>query len=97
MFFSFPEDARWNTERGSRVWRPDRRVRERGARRARCLPALDGVSRPKRASRPTRSSTRAFERIAERKLRNRQLTDDGNVEITGRDLRDPKPAHMRSW
>ena len=28
-----------------------------------------------------------FERIAERKLRNRQLTDDGNVEITGRDLR----------
>ena len=28
-----------------------------------------------------------FERIAERKLRNRQLTEDGNVEITGRDLR----------
>jgi Protein of unknown function (DUF1488) len=28
-----------------------------------------------------------FERIAERKLRQRQLTDDGNVEITGRDLR----------
>jgi hypothetical protein len=29
-----------------------------------------------------------FERIAERKLRRRQLTDDGNVEITGRDLRE---------
>ena len=28
-----------------------------------------------------------FERIAERKLRQRQLTDDGNVEISGRDLR----------
>jgi hypothetical protein len=27
------------------------------------------------------------ERIAERKIRRRQLTDDGNVEITGRDLR----------
>jgi hypothetical protein len=27
-----------------------------------------------------------FEQIAERKLRRRQLTDDGNVEITGRDL-----------
>jgi hypothetical protein len=27
-----------------------------------------------------------FERIAERKLRNRQLTDDGNIEITGHDL-----------
>jgi hypothetical protein len=25
--------------------------------------------------------------IAERKLRHRQLTDDGNVAITGRDLR----------
>jgi Protein of unknown function (DUF1488) len=29
-----------------------------------------------------------LERIAERKLRRRQLTDDGNVEITGRDLRE---------
>jgi hypothetical protein len=29
-----------------------------------------------------------FERIAERKLRQRQLTDDGNVEISGRDLHE---------
>jgi len=28
-----------------------------------------------------------FERIVERKLRQRQLTEDGNVEISGRDLR----------
>jgi hypothetical protein len=28
-----------------------------------------------------------FEGIAERKIRRRQLTDDGNVEISGRDLR----------
>ena len=34
-----------------------------------------------------------FERIAERKLRNRQLTDDGNVEITGRDLRSVGERH----
>jgi len=27
-----------------------------------------------------------LESIAERKLRRRQLTEDGNVEITGRDL-----------
>ena len=27
-----------------------------------------------------------FESIAERKLRRRQLTEDGNVEISGRDL-----------
>jgi hypothetical protein len=32
-----------------------------------------------------------FELIAERKLRLRQLTDDGNVEITGRDLREREP------
>jgi hypothetical protein len=29
-----------------------------------------------------------FEIIVERKLRRRQLTEDGNVEITGRDLRE---------
>jgi hypothetical protein len=29
-----------------------------------------------------------FESIAERKLRRRQLTEDGNVEISGRDLRE---------
>ena len=28
-----------------------------------------------------------FEGIVERKIRRRQLTDDGNVEISGRDLR----------
>jgi len=32
-----------------------------------------------------------LELIAERKLRRRQLTDDGNVEITGRDLREREP------
>jgi hypothetical protein len=29
--------------------------------------------------------------IAERKLRHRQLTETGDVEITGRDLREKKP------
>jgi hypothetical protein len=29
-----------------------------------------------------------FERVAERKVRRLQLTDGGNVEITGRDLRE---------
>jgi hypothetical protein len=29
----------------------------------------------------------SLELIAERKVRSRQLTDDGNVEISGRDLR----------
>lgn len=30
--------------------------------------------------------------IAERKLRRRQLTEDGNIEITGRDLREKTPS-----
>jgi hypothetical protein len=29
-----------------------------------------------------------LELIAERKVRRRQLTEDGNIEITGRDLRE---------
>jgi len=32
-----------------------------------------------------------FEMIAERKLRRRQLTETGDVEITGRDLREKTP------
>lgn len=32
-----------------------------------------------------------FEMIAERKLRRRQLTETGDVEITGRDLRERTP------
>jgi hypothetical protein len=32
-----------------------------------------------------------FEIITERKLRRRQLTDDGNVEISGRDVREKAP------
>jgi hypothetical protein len=37
-----------------------------------------------------------FERAAERKMRRRQLTEDGNVEITGRDLREGSPIGSRS-
>ena len=38
--------------------------------------------------------TRVIERIAECKLRQRRLTDDGNVEIDGRDLRE-RDTEMR--
>ena len=37
-----------------------------------------------------------FESIAERKLRRRQLTDDGNVEISGRDLREVPDAEKKN-
>ena len=38
-----------------------------------------------------------FERIAERKLRQTQLTDDGNVEISGRDLREAADSRRGSF
>jgi len=41
-----------------------------------------------------------FERVAERKLRRRQLTEDGNVEISGRDLREGSataPPSAGAW
>jgi hypothetical protein len=36
-----------------------------------------------------------FEGVAERKLRRRQLTEDGNVEISVRDLREAAPSAAR--
>ena len=89
MFFSFPEDARWNANRQSvefgvgvgeyeGVVRVPRQVFRR---------FIDGAVTPERCLEAYHLHRTRFELIAERKLRNRQLTDDGNVEITGRDLR----------
>jgi hypothetical protein len=89
MFFSFPEDARWNANRQTvefsvgvgeyeGVVRVPRQVFQR---------FIDGTVTPERCLEAYHLHRTRFELIAERKLRNRQLTDDGNVEITGRDLR----------
>ena len=102
MFFRFPPDARWN---------PDRNTVEFGIG----VGEYEGVVRvPRRVFQillpeaPTPEQcleayylhrTR-LELIAERKLRRRQLTDDGNVEITGRDLREREPragAHTSTY
>jgi hypothetical protein len=40
---------------------------------------------------------RVFQPIAERKLRRRQLTEDGNVEISGRDLQAALKPALRLW
>jgi hypothetical protein len=90
MFFRFLPNARWN---------PDRAVVEFGIG----IGEYEGVVRiPRRVFQillpetptPARclecyhvNRTR-LELIAERKIRRRQLTEDGNVEITGRDLRE---------
>ena len=99
MFFRFPEDARWN---------PDRQVVEFGVGigeyegvvripRQVFRRFLDGTTTPERCLETYHLQRTRFELVAERKLRNRRLTDDGNIEITGRDLREPRtgPASGR--
>ena len=94
MFFRFPEDARWNEDRQAvefgidigeyeGVVRVPRRVFQR---------LLDGAVTPERCLEAYHLQRTRFELAVERKLRNRQLTDDGNVEITGRDMRSPARA-----
>jgi len=89
MFFSFPEDARWNADRQTvefgieigeyrGVVRVPRRVFQR---------LLPDRPTPERCVEAYYLQRTRFESIAERKLRRRQLTEDGNVEISGRDLR----------
>ena len=89
MFFTFPEDARWNPERRAvefgveigeyqGVVTVPRRVFQR---------LLPESPTPERCIEAYYLQRTRFETIAERKLRRRQLTEDGNVEIGGRDLR----------
>jgi hypothetical protein len=47
----------------------------------------------KRQGRRFHFQRRRFEPIVERKSRRRQLTDDGNVEVTGCDLREKNPPN----
>jgi hypothetical protein len=90
MFFTFPEDARWDVERQAvefgveigeyhGVVRVPRRVFQR---------LLPERPTPERCVEAFYLQRARFENIAERKLRRRLLTEDGNVEITGRDLRE---------
>jgi Protein of unknown function (DUF1488) len=89
MLFTFPEDARWNPERQAvefgveigeyrGVVRLPRRIFQR---------LLPERPTPERCLEAYYLQRTRFESIAERKLRRRQLSEDGNVEISGRDLR----------
>jgi hypothetical protein len=102
MFFSFPEDARWNPDRQAVEFGVSTGEYEGVVRMPRQVfrRFLDGSVSPERCLEAYHLQRTRFERIAERKLRNRQLTDDANVEITGRDLRDPKDSRQStgaSW
>src|SRR3982074_2903345 len=93
MFFSFPEDARWN---------PDLRAVEFGVGigeyegvvrvpRDVFRRFIDGAITPEKCLEAYHLQRTRFELIVERKLRRRQLADDGNIEISGRDLRERAP------
>jgi uncharacterized protein DUF1488 len=104
MFFHFPPDARWNPQRGvvefgigvgeyEGVVRVARRVFQI---------LLSERPTPERCLEAFHLHRTRLELIAERKVRRRQLTDDGNIETTGRDLRErsiqarhPRPIGYR--
>jgi hypothetical protein len=94
MFFTFPEDARWNpdhqaVEFGVSIGEYEGVVRvPRDVFRR----FIDGTVKPERCIEAYHLQRTRFELIAERKLRRRQLTDDANVEITGRDLQEREAA-----
>ena len=90
MFFSFPPDARWDGDRccvafGIGIGEYQGVVRvHRGAFRS----LLAETPTPDQCLEAYHLHRTRLELIAERKVRRRQLTEDGNVEITGRDLRE---------
>ncbi len=89
-FFEFPEDAHWNVDRDavefSVILRPYEGIVRIGRRVFQRL--LDQSPTREKCMEAFHLQRTRFELVVERKLRRRQLTDDGNVEITGRDLRE---------
>jgi hypothetical protein len=90
MFFRFPPDARWNPDRVAVEFSIGVGEYEGVVRVSRCVfqHLLAETPKPERCLEAYHLHRTRLELIAERKLRRRQLTDDGNVEITGHDLRE---------
>jgi uncharacterized protein DUF1488 len=90
MFFRFPPDARWNADHSAVEFSIGVGEYEGVVRvRRRVFQALlDQAPKPERCLEAYHLHRTWLELIAERKVRRRQLTEDGNVEITGRDLRE---------
>jgi hypothetical protein len=89
MLFTFPEDARWNAERqavGFGVEIGEYRGVVRVLRQVLQRRLADRPTAERRVEAYYLRRTR-FDSIASESLRGRQLTEDGNVEISGRDLR----------
>ncbi len=88
MFFCFPPDVHWNPERLAVEFTVGVGEYEGIV----CIPRrvfqslLDQSPTPERCVEAYHLQRTGFELVVERKLRRRQLTGDGNIEITGRDL-----------
>lgn len=98
MFFRFPPDARWNPERSAVEFGIGIGEYEGTVRVSRRVfqSLLDKSPTPEWCLEAYHLHRTRLELIAERKVRRRQLTDDGNVEITGRDMRErDAPPLMR--
>jgi hypothetical protein len=90
MIFSFPENARWNAECdavefGIAVGEYEGVVRVH----RRVFQGLIGHRpTPQECVEAYHLERSRLEMAAEQKVRRRELTEDGNVELTGRDLRE---------
>jgi hypothetical protein len=89
VLFCFPADAHWNAKRnavefgvGLRDYQGIVRVDQRVFRHLIGAPAT-----PAKCIELDHLQRIDFERAAEEKLRRRELADDGNIGLTGRDLR----------
>lgn len=87
--FSFPEDARWNPDTGALEfsvelgeYRGTVRVAREVFRRL-----LSTAITPEQCLEAYHLHRTRFERAVEAKLRRRELAADGNLDLTGRDLR----------
>jgi len=98
VFFTFPDDAWWNPKReavefGVAIgeYRGVVRISRRAFQRL-----LTERPTPERCIEAYYMQRTRFESVVERKIRRRQLTEDGNIEITGRDFREGSAAAPRS-
>jgi hypothetical protein len=99
MAFRFPPDARWNPDRNAVEFGIGVGEYEGVVCVSRCVfqILLPQAPTPERCLEAYHLHRTRLELIAERKVRRRQLTDDGNVEITGRDMRERETPPAARW
>ncbi|HJU19751.1 MAG TPA: DUF1488 family protein [Stellaceae bacterium] len=96
MFFAFPGEGRWNEDEDALEF--DVGIGEYKGMvrvpRAVFRQIFGHMPTPSQCVEAYYRERTAFEVAAENKLRARLLTPDGNVEITGRDLREARAAGL---